>query len=76
MERPAPTPKAVRSNRIGRTKAAKSERRSLWERRSDFFLFWNNARQKGRRLPSLFPFSCLLLDRIDAFPFVLRVTFL
>ena len=32
MERPAPTPKAVRSNRIGRTKDEKSERRSHWGR--------------------------------------------
>ena len=32
MERPAPTPKAVRSNRIGRTKSEKSERCSRWGR--------------------------------------------
>ena len=76
MERPAPTPKAVRSNRIGRTKAEKSEPVPYGNGVRIFALFRNNARQKGRRLPPLFLFSCLLLDRIDALPFALRVTFL
>ena len=76
MERPAPTPKAVRSNRIGRTKAENPNAVPYGNGVRIFVLFRDNARQKGRRPPSLLSFSCLLLDRIDAFPFALRVTFL
>ena len=43
MERPAPTPKAVRSNRIGRTKDEKSERCCDSVRRSDFCFSCKNA---------------------------------